>query len=39
VTIAAGTFAQGGKPGLILVNNGFLQQPAVTYTVLRNTSK
>ena len=37
--IAAGTLAQGGKPGLVLVNNGFLQLPPVTYTVLRNTSK
>jgi len=37
--IAAGTLEQGGKPGLILVNNGFLQQPAVAYTVLRNTTK
>lgn len=37
--IAAGTLAEGGKPGLVLVNNGFLQEPPVTYTVLRNTSK
>ena len=39
IAIAGGTLAQGGKPGLVLVNNGFLQEPAVAYTVLRNTSK
>jgi hypothetical protein len=37
--IAAGTLEQRGKPGLVLVNNGFLQQPSVAYTVLRNTTK
>jgi hypothetical protein len=39
IAIAGGTLDQGGKPGLVLVNNGFLQEPAVAYTVLRNTTK
>jgi hypothetical protein len=37
--IAAGTLEQGGKPGLVLVNNGSFSQPPVAYTVLRNTSR
>jgi len=37
--IAAGTLEQGGKPGLVLVNNGFEERPPVAYTVLRNMSK
>jgi hypothetical protein len=39
IQIAGGTLTQGGKPGLVLVNNGFAQVPAVAYTVLRNISK
>jgi len=35
--IAAGTLQQGGKPGLVLINNE-VSFPAY-YTVLRNTSK
>jgi hypothetical protein len=38
-TMAAGTLIQGGKPGLVLVNNGFAAEPPVAYTVLRNTSQ
>jgi hypothetical protein len=37
IAIAAGTLSQGGKPGLVLVNNE-VNQPAY-YTVLRNASK
>jgi hypothetical protein len=36
--IGVGTLAQGEKPGLLLLNDGFLEAPA-GYTVLRNTSK
>jgi len=39
LSIAGGTLAQGAKPGLVLVNDGFLGTPAIAYTVLRNTSK
>jgi hypothetical protein len=36
--IGVGTLALGEKPGLLLLNDGFLEAPA-GYTVLRNTSK
>jgi hypothetical protein len=37
--IAGGTLTEGGKPDLVLLNNGSLLQPVGAYTVLRNTSK
>jgi hypothetical protein len=37
--IAGGMLAQGGKPGLILVNCGVSAKEPVAYTVLRNMSK
>ena len=39
LAIASGTLTKRGQRGLMLVNNGFLAKPAVTYTVPRNTGE